>query len=592
MRKKFFKLTALILSLALAFSLALPALAFEDTDPPFWQQWDCSSLEEFLEWYDYSEEAYYRMAASVLENQARTQAWIAAHPEEYAAFDPEEYFSKAYPFYDSIEKYMEGRGLTREEFEADMRGQWVQVQINAEQREQEMARFLVEYPEECAAFDPSAYFMDSSKYYYDSPQEYIQLREMTQEEFYREMFLEWMKDFQSMVHIKETFGGSAHGINVMVDGQCVPFPDVRPELTEGRTMVPVTFFAQQLGYDVYWDSNYRTAVLMDLQGLAEEIDEEFTLFNRILYAASGAGLIKEGQAAEQTANLDLDITLFNTLDGDERIPVKLRGTALYNDQAVQLTLSGDLSALMGRYPFQIFLSEELTDEELDRLFDQYYSALSGFSLEAILNLDAGAVYCRCPGLFRLYPDLVEDPDAWIAVPVDPSEFPLDSLTSASSVGQLALDSAAGGHDARLFDMDTPFWYWNNIGGMAYDLSEYVGDGQFTRSGGSFTRVFDLDLYDTYDGDLTAALKVTPSGEHSCTYSLTCSIADPDWALKLNLSGSSGKTGLDLSCHIKNVFKFTLDVDSRISGSSQQPLSVPPAGSKVEYPLGAVGSREL
>ena len=774
MKKRLSRLTALFLSMVLAFSLVLPALAFEDTDPPLWAKLGYSSMEELLEatprldpafyeelsaraestfdlnahfqkylsptfgyddpqefmedysltweefecltlndWvqtqindhetqevvdrfaashpeefaafdpYVYFQEDYYfssmtpeaymedfgltreEFEREMLESwvyrivNEEEERWtiaeyIAAHPEEYAAFDPEEYFSKAYPFYDSIEEYMEDWELTQEEFEEEMLGEWVQAQLRAEQQEQEVAAFQAKYPEECAAFDPNTYFMNSSHYFYDSPQEYMELRGMTETEFYREMFLRWMDDFQSMAIIKETLGGSARGINVMVDGECIPFPSARPELVngrtmvplaammehlgaqvsydqntqtvsvtmdglsfthvagtdsltladgstvkmdapsyiqDGRTMVPVAFFAQQLGYDVYWDSGYRTAVLIDLQGLADEIDQEFTLFNRVLYAASGAGLVKEGQATQQAVSLDLDITLFDTLNGDERIPVKLRGTVLYNDQAVQLTLSGNLSALVGRYPFQFYLSEELTDEEFEQLVNKYHSALSSFSLEVILNLEAGAVYFRCPSLSRLSPGLVEDPDAWIAVPADLSQFPLDSLTGVSSVGQLALGSAR--NSLYSWDnMDTPFWYWNNIASAAYTLSEYVGDEQFTKSGGSYTRVFDLDPYNTYNGGLTAALKITPSGEHSCTYSLTCDFSDPDGALKLNLSGSSGKTDLDLFCHIKNEFKFTMDVDSRISGASKQPLSVPPAGSKVEYPLGAVGSRDL
>ena len=50
----------------------------------------------------------------------------------------------------------------------------------------------------------------------------------------------------------------------------------------GRTYVPVSFFAQALGYDVLWDSTSRSAVLVDKSALIDEIDKNFTVLNAAL----------------------------------------------------------------------------------------------------------------------------------------------------------------------------------------------------------------------------------------------------------------------------------------------------------------------
>ena len=96
MKKRIKTLSCLVLSLALTLSLALPALAYEDTDPPQWEQFGYSSLEEMLRDFGISEEEYYEYwvqpelewERQLQERTALAQAWLDAHPEEAAAFDP------------------------------------------------------------------------------------------------------------------------------------------------------------------------------------------------------------------------------------------------------------------------------------------------------------------------------------------------------------------------------------------------------------------------------------------------------------------------------------------------------------------------
>ena len=45
--------------------------------------------------------------------------------------------------------------------------------------------------------------------------------------------------------------------------------DVHSYVTpSNRTMVPVRFFSQVLGYDVFWDNGYRMAFLLDEETFA------------------------------------------------------------------------------------------------------------------------------------------------------------------------------------------------------------------------------------------------------------------------------------------------------------------------------------
>ena len=42
-------------------------------------------------------------------------------------------------------------------------------------------------------------------------------------------------------------------ITVTVNGQTVEFPDQKPFLRDDRTLVPIRFIAESLGYEVDWD---------------------------------------------------------------------------------------------------------------------------------------------------------------------------------------------------------------------------------------------------------------------------------------------------------------------------------------------------
>ena len=87
-----------------------------------------------------------------------------------------------------------------------------------------------------------------------SPEEYMAYFEMTEEEFLDEMVL-WQvsalleaEEERSWVDaIKTALGGVPGQIGVMVNGEYVKFPDAVPEVTGGRTMVPVRAIVEALG---------------------------------------------------------------------------------------------------------------------------------------------------------------------------------------------------------------------------------------------------------------------------------------------------------------------------------------------------------
>lgn len=169
-RTRFF---ALMLALALTFTMTLPALAYEDIVPI------------------HETDVEYNLPVV---RQDTHQDWIDAHPEEYAAFDPYVYFDESYNdwgYFESAQEYIELCGYTEDEFREDMLFSFLSDQLYLEEEAQQLAEIIAAYPEEYAAFDPYAYY--NELWYVDSfgtPEEYMAYSKITEEEFRHDMLVE------------------------------------------------------------------------------------------------------------------------------------------------------------------------------------------------------------------------------------------------------------------------------------------------------------------------------------------------------------------------------------------------------------------
>ena len=589
MKKWTCKLVTLVLTAALTLSLALPVLAYPDTEPPLWQQMGYSSLEELLEEGWLTEEEYAAMAADELawqqeqqEELLRQEAWMKAHQEEVAVFDADAYFQESFALWAdegyTPQMYMETWEISREEFEAEMLEYWVYDMIL---REEEQA---------------------------------------------------------FMAQEKTELGGSPEGINLMVDGACVPFPDVTPEakfnrtmvplapvmeylgaqvtylpgengveitldevtlrhtigtsqLTaidgqaeprslnmdvasyakDGRTMVPVAFFAQVLGYEVFWDENYETAVLLDREALAEKIDQEFTLFNRVLYSLSGEEYRQDGKSVEYRFTARLDVTALDSLNGDKTYSATLEGEALAGGGNVNLNFQGDVRQLVQMFRDQNPYVWELLEDQL--LKDD--ESLSQLGLESIVNGEERAVFLR--GTLPVLLGLSPQEDAWVKVDGELLDLPagLDHVT----VGQLVLRNYLRGN---------PFHYYDRVLSYAGEMELVLGDSRFTKTGGAYRITWDesdLNVYLLGDETFSAAFAITPTGEKGAACTLELQSRNQNAAMELNMDGGKAGLKLTLDLHVKNTAKAALECRLTITPSRETPISQPPQWGQVTDPSG-------
>lgn len=381
--------------------------------------------------------------------------------------------------------------------------------------------------------------------------------------------------------------------------------DCAPYLKNERTYVPVRFVSEALGYDVQWDDYYQSAVITDLDALAELIDQNFTIYNKL--AARSALTAK---AQKSTGSGQADVTLFDTLNGDKTG----QATFSYDLAASTVGASGkleyDLSELWalieGYIPVPL-------DESYDPDYTQEYTqtlelvkALMKGSMEVRVDLEKGKAYLSMPSLFEAMNSFAESgtqlpTDAWLSAGLSDGAAPdLTALMSQTlTIGKLLTSqSGVSSYPAKSYE-DTLE--------AAKQFGKLYGDAKFTRQGDAdVLTITKEDLADLLDVDTGAA-----SLDALTKYEVTMTVkdngdVDMSCQARVALSGSGinlgdfvdvsatgttrdGKTESTMEVHIKNVLKATVTLEETVTETDQAPEVTPPSDVLVIPTDGSLGS---
>ena len=490
-----------------------------------------------------------------------------------------------------------------------------------------------------------------------SPEEYMAYFEMTEEEFLDEMVL-WQvsalleaEEERSWVDaIKTALGGVPGQIGVMVNGEYVKFPDAVPEVTGGRTMVPVRaivealdgeadmaggkvtckandtsltftpgssevlveytggelpgdgqifpmdcapyikggrtyvpvrFLGEILGYEVGWDGQFQTAVLLDRDELAARYDEHFTIMNRV--QANRGPAMEEGKNYKADVKGNLTVTAFDTLNGNQTYKADLSASQILNSEAANAKLSLKLSDNL-----RTMLKDSTSnDPEVRERLDLVLDALE--DLELIVT-EKGLGWLHAAAL----DEAAGEKNVWLG------------LDLGAEWGQLAFaqtgDATMGSVLAAMIDVDSVESLPTTVSPAAQLLYELYGDHKFTTSGGVSTRTIGLDdllaLYKDMgltEADLAEAkaafqefsitMKVDSKGGVTMACAMQTAALDgvPGLKLTMDVKQDSGNAAISMTLHIANIGEGRLTLTQTWSTTSEKPQDQPPEGAIVVDP---------
>lgn len=345
---------------------------------------------------------------------------------------------------------------------------------------------------------------------------------------------------------------------IIVDGDQVMTMDTVSYVKSGSTLVPLRFFSQALGYEVYWDDGARTAVVINKDAAIAEIDKSFTILNGLQ--------AKQSQTLDSMA-LDMDFSgeakVLDSISGDQTLPFSMKMSALYGTEAMNMEGTMDLSSLSA------LLAEaggtEVPEDAAAMLKDLSFQMIYGEAmwmqipaLSTVLNLPEGEVWLKT------------------------SEAP---ALSTMGVGAGSTIGAALYAAAEMADAEVPVNIYDDLSEAAQLMTTLMGDDAFTKDGEDYSWKLDEDKSTQLAEALGASsvsfpftMEMTVKADGSCTFDMEASMDE----MTMTITGSSSTTAASLKGHIqiKNVCDLTFQGEAKMSASDKAPVTAPPADAVV------------
>ena len=370
------------------------------------------------------------------------------------------------------------------------------------------------------------------------------------------------------------------------DGSTVKM-DVRSYVTpSNRTMVPVRFFSQVLGYDVFWDNGYRMAFLLDEETFAEKVDSRLTILNG--YLAGNAKRFDVSKNYKEDVTLSGTVKVIDSIKGDRSYPYSGKASVLLSKDGMSMSLSADLSDLAEYF-------ESLAGEPLP---EAYRAAFIKPELEAVFS---DKLYFRSP----LFDALMAEAGgtqavsgAWYATDAVMSFGALyESMYGGNedyTVGK-ALYAAMKQGDANGF-----FESWSGTEQLAAAAVEMLGDETFTRSGSSYKWHFGKEelakllteagvdaeavpgfIADSGVEELSIDLTLRSDGGVELKYTAAMN-AKEEAAFRIDytLTGNSSRMTVKGAVQLRNICDVRFDAAISVRTTSEKPLTAPPAGATI------------
>ena len=363
------------------------------------------------------------------------------------------------------------------------------------------------------------------------------------------------------------------------DGSTVKM-DVHSYVTpSNRTMVPVRFFSQVLGYDVFWDNGYRMVFLLDEETFAEKVDSRLTILNG--YLAGNAKRFDASKNYKEDVTLSGTVKVIDSIKGDRSYPYSGKASVLLGKDGMSMSLSADLGDLA-----------ELLEGLGGKLPEAYRALTVKPELEAIFS---DKLYFRSPLLDAAIAKVDGTQavsGAWYATDAVMS-FPdlYESMYGSNedyTVGKALYAMMKQGDANRFYES------WSGTEQLAAAAVEMFGDETFTKSGSGYKWHFGKEelamllaeaipgfIADSGVEELSIDMTLRSDGGVELKYTASTSINE-EAALRIDytLAGNSSRMTAKGTVQVRNVCDVTFDAAVSVRATSEKPLTAPPAGATI------------
>ena len=370
------------------------------------------------------------------------------------------------------------------------------------------------------------------------------------------------------------------------DGEKLPdiTMDCAPYIKGGRTYVPIRFISEALGYEVGWDGDFQTAVLLDRDALAAEIDKDFTILNKV--QANQGVAMEEGKNYKADVKGNLTVTAFDTINGNKTYTADLTAKQIFNTEAANAQVSLKLSDNVKEDLVKLLISANAPEGDTAAVSEQVGLLLDGLEDMELILTRKGLGWFRMACLDKL----AGADNVWLGLDLGAD---LGELSFAQT-GEATIGSALTG----MMDENSVI----SVAALGYTvemMTVLYGDDTFTTTGGVSTRTIGVDdlmaLYEDLGlsaDDLEEAkaafkeyqitMKVDSKGgaDVTCTVETAAQAGVPAIKLTMDAKQDAGNATLNMSLHVANLCEGKLTLTQTWGATTEKPEDQPPEGSTV------------
>ena len=590
------KILAVVLAFVLCMGLTCTALAAnEDTDPPMWQQWGYDSLEEYLTDWDETEEEYYDEVAWFVDYE-KWPAWraeyLAANPWYVSMIMAEDAKDPLWQWFgdESQEAFMEWWGEEGQTY-TDVVVDWYLEDIFWEELDK-IQNLRDREKMGGPAEGIGVMWMDEYVQFPDEQPTVRNERTMIPIRAFMECTGAVVDYADGVVYLSTPDGTEISFVigemtaKVVRGGATETIAmDVATYAENNRTFVPLRFFSQALGYDVFWDADYQTAVVIDADELIGSADANLKVLNGLMKSGSKYDMAK---TYKSTGALTGSVKVNDGVSGWKSAKLSMDFSGLSRGMNTDMSMKWDLKDF-------IALILEMDGETLEAEDAAMLDALGKSDAQILLNADKGELYLQSGMIGQLATVLgggaLQIPaNTWLKAAFDLTELAelaeLDGLEELEELENVTLGSVlymAASAEESIFICE-------NFNEAAEAICGLLGDSCFTR---------------TYDGYAlnTAAIKAAAAEAELDAFDLRLNLKDSgaiDFSMKveadgakisMSVSGNQNKADVTMSLALENEVEISMTVSTATTETTETLRTAPDANALV-LDLDALGITDM
>ena len=175
-----------------------------------------------------------------------------------------------------------------------------------------------------------------------------------------------------------------------------------------RTLVPLRFAAQALGYKVGWDKEEQTAIIVDTAKVLGELDGKFTIMNKYLDYSREFST----EAYKFSGTFSFNMNVIKDFTAKETMPIKANGTI--SGITAEDKVNMNIAMKMDTAALKKLIAETETDVEEIAKSNEMMKNLENMKMDIIVDMSQGKYYISSP----LFAMAGADANAWYVLDLE------------------------------------------------------------------------------------------------------------------------------------------------------------------------------